>query len=179
MSDKTGIENWRKRIGEKEANKITARSADRGTQMHDMCEQYLLNNSVDGCKQTWLSRSLFNQLKPELDNNVDNIRALETQLYSKKLRAAGTVDCIGNWKGVPSIIDFKTSRSRKKLEYIDGYFIQASFYSYMLYELTGLKYHNIVILMAIDDENYPQVFECNVSNWIFKVKEMSLQFHKA
>ena len=88
--------------------------------------------------------------KPGLDR-IDNIIAQEKALYSLRLGVAGTVDCIADFDGELSIIDFKTSKAPKPREWIEGYFVQAAAYSCMLYELTGLKAKKLVIIMACED----------------------------
>lgn len=140
---------WRKKVGEEEADKITRQATSRGTDMHTLVENYLYN--VPELPQVQpLSELLFKIAKPEL-NKINNIHALESSLYSKVLGIAGTVDCIAEYNGELSIIDFKTSKKPKPVEWIEHYFVQAVAYACMLYELTGITVKKLVILMACEN----------------------------
>jgi len=139
---------WRKKIGDAEANKITARATSRGTDMHTLTEHYLKNEELPVVQP--LSDLLFKIAKPTL-NKIDNIHSLEGALYSKELGVAGTVDCIAEYEGELSVIDFKTSKAPKPRKWIDGYFVQAAAYACMYYELTGTPVKKLVIIMACED----------------------------
>jgi len=143
------FDEWRAKVGVEEANRITKRATSRGTEMHLLTEHYLNNQEVPKAKLP-ISGMLFNIAKPGLDR-IDNIIAQEKALYSLRLGVAGTVDCIADFDGELSIIDFKTSKAPKPREWIEGYFVQASAYACMLYELTGLKAKNLVIIMACEN----------------------------
>ena len=93
---------WRKRIGEAEANRITRRATSRGTATHSLIENHLLNKEVEFDKPS--PKMLFLQSKETL-KNINNIYALEESLYSEELGVAGTVDCIAEYNGELSIID--------------------------------------------------------------------------
>ena len=143
-----GLMEWRKKVGDVEANKITQRAASRGTDLHTLVEDYLYNRNLSGVQP--LSNLLFKIIKPELDN-IGNIFALEKRLYSKELGVAGTVDCIAEHNGELAIIDFKTSKKEKPRDWIDHYFVQCAAYACMLYELTGIIVKKFVILMSCED----------------------------
>ena len=140
---------WRAKVGEEEANRITNRATTRGTDMHLLTEHYLRNENLPKAKVP-IADLLFKISKPELDK-INNIIVQEQAMYSLKLGIAGTPDCIADYNGELSIIDFKTSARAKPREWIEGYFVQASAYACMLYELTGLKAKNLVIIMACED----------------------------
>jgi CRISPR/Cas system-associated exonuclease Cas4 (RecB family) len=141
--------NWRKKIGEEKADKITRQATSRGTDMHTLTENYLLN--IPELPQVQpLSDFLFKIAKPEL-NKINNIHALESSLYSKILGIAGTVDCIAEFDGELAVIDFKTSKKPKPVEWIEHYFVQAVAYGCMLYELTGITVKKLVIIMACEN----------------------------
>lgn len=142
------FDNWRKRVGVEKANQITKQATSRGTDTHTLIENYLLNQALPVVQP--LSENLFKIAKEELDN-IDNIYALEGSLYSTFLGIAGTVDCIAEYKGELSIIDFKTSKEPKPREWIDGYFVQCCAYACMLHELTGLSVKKFVIIMACEN----------------------------
>ena len=102
------FDNWRQKVGIEEANRITKKATTRGTEMHLLTEHYLNNEEVPKAKVP-ISGMLFNIAKPAL-NRIDNIIAQEKALYSLRLGVAGTVDCIAEFDGELSIIDFKTSK---------------------------------------------------------------------
>jgi genome maintenance exonuclease 1 len=140
--------NWRKKIGEEKADKITRQATSRGTDMHTLVEHHLLNEELP--KVQPLSDYLFKIAKPEL-NKINNIHALESSLYSKVLGIAGTVDCIAEFDGELAIIDFKTSKKPKPVEWIEHYFVQCVAYACMLYELTGIAVKKLVIIMSCEN----------------------------
>ena len=146
-----GLKKWRERVGNDVANHIMRTAAGRGTAVHHMCEDFLNNKEVVKEEQKFLPWCLFSQLKPILELNIDNIYAQECGLWSEKYRLAGRVDCIAEWRGVPSIIDFKTSRSERKDEYNFEYYMQASAYAEMFEERTGIEINQIVILVVTED----------------------------
>ena len=122
-----------------------------------------------------LDGMLFKPLAKKADDYINNVRALEYPLYSDAMRLAGTVDCVAEYEGVLSLIDFKTSKNRKSKEDITSYFLQTSIYSLMIQEMYGIKIDKLVILMAIDNENKVLVFEESRKNWfnllVKKLKE--------
>jgi len=156
---------WRKKVGEEKANEITRKATARGTDMHSMTEHYLLNEDLP--KVNPMGDMLFKIAKPTL-KKIDNIHSLEGSLYSKELGIAGTVDCIAEYEGELSVIDFKTSKAPKPREWIDGYFVQAAAYACMYYELTGIAVKKLVIIMACEDG------ECVVYEERDKLKYMRL-----
>jgi genome maintenance exonuclease 1 len=141
--------NWRKRVGVEEADKITRKATSRGTDMHTLVENYL-NNIPELPEVQPLSQMLFKMSKPSL-NRINNIHALEGSLYSEFLGIAGTVDCIAEFDGELAIIDFKTSAKPKPRDWIDGYFVQCCGYACMLHEMTGLSVKKFVIIMACEN----------------------------
>ena len=140
--------NWRKKVGNETADKITKAATRRGTDMHTLTEYYLKNDNLPDVPP--ISEFLFKIAKGEI-NKIDNIHALEGPLYSKELGIAGTVDCIAEYNGELAIIDFKTSKKPKPREWIEHYFVQAMAYGCMLYELTGISVKKLVIIMACEN----------------------------
>ena len=146
-----GLAKWRERVGNDVANHIMRTAAGRGTAVHHMCEDFLNNKEVIQEEQKFLPWCLFSQLKPTLTKSINNIFAQECGLWSEKYRVAGRVDVIAEWNGVPSIIDFKTSRSERKDDYNFEYYMQASAYAEMFEERTGIEINQIVILVVTED----------------------------
>jgi len=140
---------WRNRVGEEEANRVSKQATTRGTDMHLLTEHYLQNEPLPKAKVP-ISNILFNIAKPAL-NKIDNIIVQESAMYSLRLGIAGTPDCIAEYDGELSIIDFKTSKKPKPRAWIEGYFVQAAAYACMLYELTGIKAKKLVIIMACEN----------------------------
>ena len=140
--------NWRKKVGNEKADRITKAATVRGTDMHTLTENYLDNKELP--KVPPISEFLFKIAKPKL-NLIDNIYALEGPLYSKQLGIAGTVDCIAEYDGELSIIDFKTSQKPKPREWIEHYFVQAMAYGCMLYEMKNIAVKKLVIIMACEN----------------------------
>ena len=153
---KPGIEEWKEKIGHQEANKIMKESAALGTMVHSLCEDYLYNDKLQCEDQEAIS--VFNRLRFLL-GNIDNIYCIEAPLHSDILKVAGTADCIAEYNGVLSVIDFKTSRKPKREDWIEDYFIQAFFYSAAFFEMTGALPEQIVILVAVRNSFEVQVFK--------------------
>ena len=147
-----GLMEWRKNVGDDVANYIARTAAHRGTKVHHMCEDFLNNNFDEEVhKKNFLPYVLFGQLKPVLMQKVNNILAQECGLYTDKYRVAGRVDCIAEYNGVKSIIDFKTSRKERNDDWNESYYIQASAYAEMFEERTGIAINQIVILVVTED----------------------------
>ena len=140
--------NWRNKVGDKEADRITKAATSRGTDMHSLTENYLKNEDLPTVQP--ISDFLFKIAKSEL-NKIDNIHALEGSLYSKELGIAGTVDCIAEYNGELAIIDFKTSKKPKPRDWVEHYFVQCMAYGCMLYEITGISVKKLVIIMACEN----------------------------
>jgi ATP-dependent exoDNAse (exonuclease V) beta subunit len=139
---------WRKRVGDEEADKITRKATSRGTDAHTLIEHHLKNLDLPTVQP--ISEHLFKIAKPAL-KRINNIYTLEGSLYSEYFGVAGTVDCIAEFDGELSIIDFKTSKQPKPREWIDGYFVQCCAYACMLHELTGLSVRKFVIIMTCEN----------------------------
>lgn len=150
---------WRQRVGAEEANRIARLASSRGTKVHTVCEKYLLNEITEVKMRTMMpdTKSYFLQLKPFIDEHVGKIYGLEQALYSHRLRLAGRCDCIAEWNGKISIIDYKTSSREKEEDSILNYFMQCSAYAEMFEEITGLPIEQVVVAMAVENGN-PQIF---------------------
>ena len=140
--------NWRKKVGNDEANKITKQATSRGTDMHTLAEYYLRNKNLPTVQP--LSEFLFKQAKGEIDN-IDNIHAIEQSLFSYELGVAGSVDCIAEYDGELAVIDFKTAKKPKPRGWVDHHFVQCAAYACMLYEMTGIMVKKFVIIMSCEN----------------------------
>ena len=167
------FDNWRKKVGEEKAQKITKAATSRGTDMHSLVENYLYNKDLPSVSP--IADFLFKISKSEL-KRINNIYALEGSLYSKQLGVAGTVDCIAEYDGELAIIDFKTSKKPKPREWIEHYFVQCMAYGCMLYELTGISVKKRVIIMACENGECVVYEERDKSKYIKLLTEYIRKF---
>ena len=142
--------NWRKKVGEEKANKITRESTFRGTKYHDVVEYYMRNGTIDGLDMLPSTKFLFLSSKKNLDR-IDNIHALEKSLYSDYLGLAGRVDCIAEFDGELAVIDFKTSTKVKPEKWIENYFVQETAYACMYFEMTGIPVKKLITIMVTEN----------------------------
>ena len=143
-----GLTKWRKSIGEDIANFEMRRCANRGKSLHKLVEQYM-NNETPSIRDV-LPLGLFKLMKPYLDQ-INNIRLVEEIMYSKNLTLAGQVDCVAEYNGKLSVIDFKTANKERIEEWVENYFLQCTAYSIMYNETFNEPIEQIVILMAAED----------------------------
>jgi len=174
---RAGIAAWRKRVGEEEANRISRIASARGTKVHEIIEKYINNdeNFKDGYTPDIISS--FLDLKPILDDRIGRVFAQEAPLYSNHLGVAGRVDCVAEFDGKLSIIDFKTSRKKKFPSMIKNYFMQESGYAIMWEERTGQPITQLVTIIAVDDHD-PQVFIEHRDNWVRPLRETIAQWNE-
>jgi genome maintenance exonuclease 1 len=172
---KQGIMEWRQRVGEVEANKISKKASSRGTNVHTICEHYL-NNKQDFMKGIMPDAvEFFISIKPYL-NKINNIHYQEAALYSRMLGVAGRVDCIAEYDGKLSVIDFKTASKPKKREHILDYFWQTAAYALMYEELIGTPIDDLVIIMAVGDGE-PLIFKEKTADHIDGLVE-AIKFYR-
>ena len=148
LHNQESIQAWKEKVGEEEAGKISRRALARGNKIHSLAEKYLLN---EGDLSDDFSKADFGVMIPYLDK-INNIHCLETQLYSDHLKTAGTVDCIGEYDGKLTVIDFKTSAKLKKREWVKDYFMQCSAYAVMYEERTGTPIERLLLIINVEDE---------------------------
>lgn len=161
--EKPAIQEWRKSFGEAAAAKEVKRCTDRGTALHETIERYLSNEDVKRPGDPLTAR-LFSQTKMML-NRINNIRLLEAALYSDQLRIAGRVDCIAEFDGKLSVIDFKTSNNNKTSEMIEDYKLQCTAYAIM-YSMLYTPIDNVVIIIGVEKGLVPQVFQDTIDNYV-------------
>jgi len=166
-----GIAQWRARVGNEEANRISGRASARGTRIHNNCESYLLGESFE---PDMFDAEMFNSIKFLLDE-IDNIHALEDPLYSDFLQVAGTVDCIADFQGRLSVIDFKTASKPKDRDDIHNYFMQTAAYAVAFEERTGIPIDRLVIIMAVENDD-PRWFIEKRDTWIGGFRKLRLEY---
>ena len=166
---------WRKRVGDEVANKISRQASARGSRFHYQCEDYLNNKSpkIEGPGE----KSMFSAIEPFL-KRINNIHLQEKSLYSDHLQTAGQIDCIAEFDGRLSVIDFKTSSKPKSAEWITNYFCQGSAYAVMYEERTGIPIDTVTILMAVEG-NDAQLFQVKRDDFIEKYIDIRKRYKDA
>ena len=169
-TDHSHLDEWRAKVGDKVADEISKKATTRGTLLHENIE-----NRITGKPETFNmfhveEKQMFKSALPIVDE-LEEVIALETQLWSDKLRAAGTVDCCARYKGKLRLIDWKTSGRYKSRDEIHSYFLQTACYAYMIYERTGIAVADIMIVILTQDDGL-LLFEEKVVDWLPKFIEM-------
>lgn len=165
--EKPYITEWRNMLGDKKADKEQKRCSERGDAIHSMAEKYINNEPYPELTKEFKREHIngFNQLRTRL-NNIDNVRAQEVALYSDTLKLAGRVDCIAEYNGELSIIDFKTSNNNKTADMIEDYFLQCAAYALMWFEMTGESIEKLTILMSVERGMVPLVFQDDLDKYL-------------
>jgi genome maintenance exonuclease 1 len=171
------VAQWRKRVGAEVADKISSQAAGRGSRYHYMQEDYINNLDITEKleKATPLDKMMFNQTK-ELTDKIGDIYMLEGSLYSDDLAIAGRVDCIAEFAGKVSVIDFKTSTKAKSPSKIKNYFMQETAYAKMFEERYGVDVERIVTLVSVEETGQAQLFVENPNNWIDQLLSLRSQY---
>ncbi len=164
---------WRKSIGAEEANRITRHATTRGTAVHNIAEKYINNENPyiteDSEKMPHVQHG-WKVLKSIIDESLGKIYMQECTLYSDDLKVAGRVDCIAEFNGVPSIIDFKTSNRVKSADDISSYFMQECAYAIMLKEQTGIDVDQLITIMVVDNNPNAIIFKQKRKDWEDKLR---------
>ena len=164
-----GLARWRARVGKEKAAAISTRSATRGTNFHSIVEDYLNKDlNIEEYKDTPLPIVMFEQTKKTLDR-ISNIYLQEAALYSDNLEVAGRVDCIADFDGVLSIIDFKTSAEPKREAYLYDYFVQETAYACCLQELYGITVKQLVTIVACENGETQVVIKPPKKEYLLKL----------
>lgn len=173
--DNKHIQEWKEKVGEEQANKIANAAAKRGTYIHERCEELIKGINIT---QAPFAKMLYwdqwLNFKP-LVEQIGKVYANEAPLFSDYLQVAGTVDCVGEWQGKRSIIDFKTSSRYKAKEDIETYWMQCAAYAVMWEERTGMPITNLVILMSVEDD-HPLCYNSHRDEWIHKFIDLRKEF---
>jgi len=147
---KDGLIQWRNRVGEDEAERIIKQSTDIGTAVHEAIENYLNGKSWDNFEETYdqlLAQKISDKFIKDGLKGITGIWGLEVGLILDNLYA-GTADCVGEYEGIPTLIDFKTAKKIKKREWIEDYFLQGCAYANAHNVMFGTNIEQIVILMV-------------------------------
>lgn len=178
--NKKAIYEWRQRVGDEEANRISRLASGRGTKLHNTVEKYLLNEMSDMKMQTMMPdiKEMFCDIRKPIDENIGDIYGIEQPLYSHKLRLAGRCDCIAEWDGELAIVDWKTASRTKEKDNILNYFMQASAYAVMFEELTGKPIDKIVVAIAVQSE-LPQIFVESKEKYLVNLQNYIDKYHNS
>ena len=174
MKKKSIIE-WRNRVGDVEANRISKIASGRGNRVHLLAEKYINNQEIDWRKEMPDALVMFRSIQSEFAN-INNVHYQEQALWSERIGLAGRVDLIAEWQGKLSVIDFKTSKRIKKEEDIQDYFAQCVAYATMYEELVEIPLEQIVIVMAVENEK-PLIFVKKTEDYINTLVE-HINFYK-
>lgn len=170
---KAALQNWRKRVGEQQAQEITTEAAGRGTRMHKYLENYVESGDLGQPGSNPYSQQSHKMatviVETYMKEHLHETWGSEVALYYPGLYA-GTCDLTGSWMGKPAILDFKQTNKPKKREWIDDYFCQLAAYSAAHDELYNTNIDQGVVLMC-SAEFQPQLFEINGSEFQ-KYKDM-------
>ena len=178
--NKKAIMEWRQRVGEEEANRISRKASGRGTKLHNTVEKYLLNEMSEMQMKTMMPdiKEMFVDVRKLVDENIGDIYGIETPLYSDKLKVAGRCDCIAEWNGELSIVDWKTASRAKSKDHIRNYFMQATAYSEMFEERTGRPINQIVIAIAVESDG-TQLFIEDKANYKADLQVFLDKYHNS
>ena len=167
------IKKWRAKIGEEEANKISSRASRRGTAVHECLEQYVNNVDWKHLISTYTPDVIASVLsvKKTLDERVGKVYGQEIPLYSDHLGVAGRVDCVAEFDGKISIIDYKTSKKWKPRKFVENYFCQETAYAIMWEERTGMPITQLVTVIAVDGQLDGQIFIEHRDHWVTKLRD--------
>ena len=173
------IKKWRKSVGEEKANKISRKAAMRGTRYHQLQEDFLNNILTEERikEATPLDLMMFNQTK-ELTSKLGDIYMLEGSMYSNELKMAGRVDCIADFAGKVSVVDFKTSTKRKTPSKIKNYFLQETAYAKMFEEMYDTKIERIVTIVAVEETGQSQLFVEEPDKWYEQLLDLREQYRE-
>ena len=173
VKKKKDMQGWRNHVGEDVANYEMRRAAARGKATHNLVENYIKGEPASD--RGVLPLGLFRLMKPYLDQ-INNIHLLETIMYSDELTIAGQVDCIAEYNGELSVIDFKTANKERRDDWQHSYFLQCTAYAQMYKETFGTEIKNIIILSANEDGTM-QVWKKNADDYMEDLKKQIADFY--
>jgi genome maintenance exonuclease 1 len=173
-----GLQAWRKRVGEQQAGIISGKAARRGSAFHNICEDYLngMEDIAHHKEKNFLAWCMFGEMRPYLDKSIGEIVLQEQNMYSDKYQVAGRCDFIGVYEDTFAVVDFKTTTTPKKEEWIEDYFIQCAAYASMYEEHTKISIEKLVIMMVAEDGQI-QIFEKKTADYLNKLDTVMEYFY--
>jgi len=147
--DREALENWKIRVGEEEANRISEEAKERGRRLDDNFEKY---HQTGSCEDLALTNFLLNY----------QIKDREMNIVCDQLELIGRADAVlQDQEGQIILIDFKTSKKVKQRKHIEDYFLQVGAYFLMIEVNESHKIDKAKIVIFIGDQFTPQVFRLN------------------
>ena len=179
-----GLQEWRERVGEHEANKIARKGANRGTAFHNCVEDFLTMNEpefqykLENEHKTkhLLAWAMFLSARKTIEESVGDIFLMEQSMYSARYKVAGRCDLIAMFDGEPTVIDWKTAATMKKEEWNEDYYIQAAAYASMYTDYTGDRIDNLAIVM-VDEQGEVEIFRKPVATYLPKLEKLMDGFY--
>lgn len=175
-SDKSFLEEWRKRVGDEEADRIIKESQDIGNSLDSL----LLNSFLDGFNEDeFLKESgffLYKQLKLPL-RKIKPI-ALQLKLWSVDYEIMGYLDCLGYYDGELSLIDFKNSKRFKEPEHYHDYLLQCTMYCIMIKKLLGINVKQVVLLIGVRNSSSPQIVKKRTKDYVKEAISRINEYHR-
>jgi len=178
---KEGLQKWRDRIGDQQANIISRKAANRGTVFHHICEDYLVDKLDESTEEkhktsNFLAHAMFGQVKKTIDERVGDIYLMEQTMYSPRYKVAGRCDLIAMFDGKPTVVDWKTATTMKKDEWNTDYYTQCSAYADMYTEHTGEMIDDLAIVMVSEDGEV-EIFQKKVADYTERLGELMNEFY--
>ena len=173
-----GLQEWRERVGVAQAQIISGKAARRGSVFHNIVENYLQDEDISDFKQqNFMAWCMFGEMKSHLDEKINQVVLQEQTMFSSKFKVAGRCDLIGVYKDKLSVVDFKTTTTTKKEEWISDYFIQCAAYASMYEEHTGEPVEDVVIMMVAEDGEV-QLFEKKTADYLPQLEVLMDDFYE-
>jgi len=173
-----GLQEWRERVGVAQAQIISGKAARRGSVFHNIVENYLQDEDISDFKQqNFMAWCMFGEMKSHLDEKINEVVLQEQTMFSSKFKVAGRCDLIGVYKNKLSVVDFKTTTTTKKEEWIGDYFIQCAAYASMFEEHTGEPVEDVVIMMVAEDGEV-QLFEKKTADYLPQLEVLMDDFYE-
>lgn len=159
-SDKTALNEWKKRVGKAEADRISKQASSFGTKLHSVVEKLLLNEyHLDLFENNLEFEMRFKPVKKFLEKEVHTLYGSEIMMCSPSMKLAGCCDLIYQNENQEIILgDFKTSKKPKKIEWLESYFLQLTAYSIMVNECFNIVIDKAVIIFSYEDGSFNTVY---------------------
>lgn len=173
--DKKYLEDWKNRVGEEEAERVTRVAASVGTNFHELGEAYLLKQPYPDVQ--WLAKHMFKTAIPVLDKNVTAVHAVEIPLWSKVAKIAGRTDAIVDWKYELAILDYKCIGHHNS-KWLTDYWCQLSIYAHCLKEMYNIEAKKLILVCANKKTLTTKIFECSPHKYSREAVNRIKLFHK-
>ena len=172
-----GLKSWIEKVGVEEANRRKVQGANRGTNLHLIYEDFV-KNKLNIPSYDPITYDLFVNSERYLREGISKVHNLEFPIWSDRLKTAGTADCLCEWQGVTSILDYKSSGKPKKEEWIKNYFLQETIYAMAVFERIKLKVPQIVTFIVNEQDPEPQIFVKKTADYIEEVIKLLSDYHR-